>query len=470
MVAIKIKLLAIGKMNNSILASAEKALLAKQQLPSTFGSDAVCPSYEGLGLANIAALAMEQLCPEAPILSEQPTLPAFNPKLLGVDALTSAWEDWLQQGPINHMVLLIMDGLGYDQLRSLIDTKDTPELAIASHKPQAFFMPATSVYPSTTVTALTSAATSYAPAQHGIMGTNIYFREIGSVVNLIGFCPKIAPTSESFLDTQLNPDTLLPVPNIYLRMEKAGIDVEIINFYRFRKTSISRYTSADSQAGSTNFKGYMTAADAFAQLRQRLSANSSQTKSFTYIYLPNVDGVSHRYGPLTPSYRAEIAAIDFALKRELLEPLAGRNDTVMLLTADHGQRQSFSDKILWLEEHPDLTKFLSVPAVTGESRVRFLHLKHGAEAAVVDYIQQKFSEHFLVVNSSQAVELGLFGIPGKPMSMESQDRIGDLLVIPRGEWISRQQVTQEEHHCGPIGIHGGLSRAEMLTPFLAYRF
>ena len=457
-------------MDNNILATAEKALLAKQQLPPAFGSDAIRPSYEGLGLTNIAALVIDRLCPQAPSLSEQAALPAFNPKLLGRDAIASAWEEWLQQAPINHVVLLVMDGLGYDQLRSLMDASCTPELATACDKPQAFFMPATSVYPSTTVTALTSAATSYAPAQHGIMGTNIYFREIGSVVNLIGFCPKIAPTSASFLDSQLNPDTLVPVPNIYLRMEKAGIDVEIINFYRFKQTSISRYTSRDSQAGSTNFKGYMTAADAFAQLRQRLLANSNQTKSFTYIYLPNVDGVSHRYGPLSSSYRAEIAAIDFALKRELLEPLAGHNDTVMLLTADHGQRQSFPEKILWLEEHPYLTKFLSVPAVTGESRVRFLHLKHGAESEVVDYLQQNFSENFLVVNSSQAVELGLFGIPGKPMSMESHDRIGDLLVIPKTDWICRQQVTNEERHHGPTGIHGGLSRAEMLIPFLAYRF
>ena len=457
-------------MNNSILATAEKALLAKQQLPPVFGSDSIRPSYEGLGLTNIAALVIDRLCPQAPTLSEQSALPAFNPKLLGVNAIASAWEDWLQQAPINHVVMLIMDGLGYDQLQSLMDAKDTPEIATACHKPQAFFMPATSVYPSTTVTALTSSATGYAPAQHGIMGTNIYFREIGSVVNLIGFCPRIAPTSASFLDHQLNPDTLVPVPNIYLRMEKAGIDVEIINFHRFRQTSISRYTSSGSQAGTTNFKGYMTAADAFAQLRQRLLANSSQTKSFTYIYLPNVDAISHSYGPLSSSYRAEIAAIDFALKREVLEPLAGRNDTVMLLTADHGQRQSFPEKILWLEEHPYLTKFLSVPAVTGESRVRFLHLKHGAESAVVDYIQQNFSENFLVVNSSEAVELGLFGIPDKPMSMESQDRIGDLLVVPRTDWICRQQVTNEERHHGPIGIHGGLNRAEMLIPFLAYRF
>ena len=459
-----------NKMNNSTIAAAQKALLAKQQLPSTFGPDAIRPSYEGLGLANIAALAIEQLCPDAPSLSEQATLPAFNPKLLGVDAIASAWEEWLRQAPINHMVLLIMDGLGFDQLQSLMDAKDTPELAIASHKQQAFFMPITSVYPSTTVTALTSAATAYAPAQHGIMGTNIYFREIGSVVNLIGFCPNIAPTSASFLDTQLNPDTLLPVPNIYLRMEKAGIDVEIINFHRFKQTSISRYTSGGSQAGNSKFKGYMTASDAFAQLRQRLQANNNQTKSFTYIYLPNIDGVSHRYGPLTPSYRAEVAAIDFALKRELLEPLAGLNDTVMLLTADHGQRQSFPDKILWLDEHPDLTKFLSVPAITGESRVRFLYVKHGAEAAVIDYMQQNFSEEFLIITTSEAIELGLFGVPGKEMNMESKDRIGDLLVIPRGEWMCRQQVTNEERHHGPTGIHGGLSRTEMLTPFLAYRF
>ncbi len=448
-----------------LVAIAEETLLARQKLPEFFGSDAIRPSYDGLGLANIAALAIQWLCPDAPSLSEHPALPPFNPDLLALQALTDAWKTWQRQAPINHVVMLVIDAFGYDQLRTLMAQGDAPGLAAACVTPQAFFMPATSVFPSTTVTALTSAATAYAPAQHGIMCTNMYLQELGSVANLIHWRPSVAPTSTPYLDTQLNPDTLLPVPNLYLRLEKAGVNVEIVNFRQFKGSSISRFTSVGSQAGQSGFIGYLTPADGLAQLRDRLLAKTNNTKSFTYFYTPNIDTAAHRYGPLSSSYRAEVAALDFSLKRELLEGLAGRDDIVLLLVADHGQRPAYPDKILWLNQHPELTQLLFVPS-TGESQCRFLHLRQGKEAAVMNYIRQHLAERFLVLPKQEAIALGLFGLPGQPPAENYSDRIGDLILIPRTDWA----CFPEEHSPIIAGVHGGLSRAEMLIPFLAYRF
>ncbi len=452
-----------------ISAIAREKLLARQKLPDFFGTEAVKPSYDGLGLSNIASLAIEWLAPDAPTLSEETASPAFNPELLAAPEITEAWKSWQNQASINHVVLLILDGFGYEQLQTLADSKDAPAIAQACNSSQAFFMPATSVYPSTTVTALTSAATGYAPAQHGMMATNLYMREIGTIVNFIGFRPQVAASRSSFPDTIFNPENLLPIPNIYLRMEKAGIDVEIINFEQFKQTSISRFTSAGSEAGNSNFKGYRTPSDAFAQLRESLLAKSSHQKSFTYVYVPTIDAVSHRYGPLSSSYKAEVATLDFALKKQLIEPLTGRNDTVLLLTADHGQRYNPLENTLWLEEHPKLTQNLFAPT-TGESRVSYLHVKHDKQAAVSDYIKQNFSENFFTITPSEAMELGLFGLPGKPLSIEAQHRIGDLLLISHKDWICRQHITNEERYKGHLGVHAGLSSAEMLIPFLAYRF
>ncbi|MCJ8279666.1 MAG: alkaline phosphatase family protein [Rivularia sp. ALOHA_DT_140] len=452
-----------------ISAIAREKLLARQQLPDFFGTEAVRPSYDGLGLSNIATLAVEWLAPDAPILSETPASPAFNPELLSISQVSQAWEYWQNQAPINHVVMLILDGFGYEQLQSLASSQDIPNIAKACDSQQAFFMPATSVYPSTTVTALTSAATGYAPAQHGMMGTNLYMREIGTIVNFIGFRPQIAPSRASFPDSIFNPENLLPIPNIYLRMEKAGIDVEIINLEQFKQTSISRFTSTGSDAGNDGFKGYRTPSDALAQLRESLLAKNSNQKSFTYVYVPTIDSVSHRYGPLSSSYKAEVATLDFALKKQLIEPLAGRNDTVLLLVADHGQRYSNLENTLWLEEHPELTQNLFAP-VTGESRVRYLHIKHDKQAVVEDYIKQNFRENFFTITQAQAMELGLFGIPGKPLSMEAQNRVGDLLLISHKDWIFRQHITNEERLHTHTGVHAGLSRAEILIPFLAYRF
>ncbi len=455
-----------------ILAQAEEALFARQKLPEAFGPDALRPSYDGLGLANIAALTTQWLSPEAPALSELPALPPFNPDLLEDKAVSDAWKTWLEQAPINHVVLLIVDALGYDQLRTLMDERVTPGLATACKSPQAFFMPATSVFPSTTVTALTSASTAYAPAHHGIMCTNIYLREIGSTVHLISMRPSLAPTATPYPDTQLNPDTLVPVPNLYLRMEKAGVDVGMVNCSQFKGSGISRFTSAGSQAGTSGFIGYITPADGFAKLRDRLQSNHNNGKSFTYIYVPSVDTIAHRFGPLSAGYRAEVAALDFSLKRELFEPLAGCSDTVLLFVADHGQRPAFPDKLLWLNDHPDLTQLLFVPA-TGESQVRFLHVKPGAEAAALNYVQQHLAEQFITVSAKDAIALGLFGLPSQPTSVECCDRIGNLILISRSDWFCYQWLGQppaETKQPFISGVHGGLSRAEMLIPFLAYRF
>jgi hypothetical protein len=456
---------------DKMVAIAEQTLLIRQKLPDTFEPDTVRPSYDGLGLANVPALATHWLCPEAPCLIAQPALLPLNPDLLADKVIADAWENWQKQAPINHVVLLLIDAFGYDQLRILMKEGDAPGLTDACASPQAFFMPITSVFPSTTVTALASAATAYAPAQHGILATNMYLREIGSMVNFIGFRPSLSPTATPYLDTQLNPDTLLPVPNIYQRLEQAGVTVEIVNFHQFKNSGISRFTGAGSQAAQSGYVSYLTPADGFAQLRDRL-INRNNSKSFTYLYIPNLDNSAHRYGPLSSSYRAEAAALDFSLKRELFAPLAGRSDIVLLLVADHGQRCTHPDKILWIDQHPELTKLLFVPG-TGESQARFLHLKPGAEAAAKNYIRQHLDEQFLAISKAEAIELGLFGIPDNPPSWEYGDRIGDLILIPRNGWSCLQQLGQPtpvENRSVKIGVHGGLSRAEMLIPFLAYRF
>ncbi len=453
---------------------AETALLKKQSLPSALGPETIGPSYDGLGLANVPALAMHWLNADK---MQNSSLPPFNPALLGNSAVTEAWDAWQNQGEINHVVLLIVDAFGYDQLQTVMADGDAPGLAIACGSPQAFFIPATSVFPSTTATALTSAATAHAPAQHGIMGTRAYVREIGGIVNFLRWTPGVAPNSARYSDDQINPDTFVPVPNLYLTLEQAGVDVGIVNWRNFQGTSVSRFTTGGAEAGKKGYINYLTPTDGLVQLRDRLlrlQAPSPQekTKSFTHLYIPQLDSAAHRYGPLSPCYRAEVAVLDFALKRELFEPLRGRSDIVLLLVADHGQRSIDPDKVLWLNHHPDLTKCLYCPA-TGESQARFLHVKSGQEEAAIDYIQTRLNDRFLAISKDKAIHLGLFGLPEQPPTEQMSDRIGDLILIPQNGWSCFQHVGEtkpEDLQSTIVGIHGGVTRAEMLIPFLAYRF
>ena len=454
---------------NSYTSLAEAALLEKQSLPPALGPQTIGPSYDGLGLANVPALAMHWLNPDKQSLS---TLPPFNPALLCIPAVTEAWNTWQQQAEINHVVFLIVDGFGYDQLQTVMADGDAPELAIACSSPQAFFIPATSVFPSTTATALTSAATAHAPAQHGIVGTRAYVREVGGIVDFGRWKPGVSPSSTPYSDSQLNPETFVPVPNLYLTLEAAGVDVGIVNWHHFRDTSVSRMTTGGSQAGKKGYIGYLTPIDGFVNLRDRLLNLPEQTKSFTHLYVPNLDSAAHRYGPLSPGYRAEVAGLDFVMKRELFDPLRGRSDIVLLLVADHGQRTIEPDKVLWLNYHPDLTKLLRSP-IAGESQARFLYVRPGQEEAVIAYVQTHLADRFLALSKNNAIQLGLFGLPEQKPTETIGDRIGDLILIPQNGWSCFQHVGEtkpEDCKTTIVGTHGGVTRAEMLIPFLAYRF
>jgi len=446
---------------------AENALLRRQQLPDAFGPETVRPSYDGLGLVNVPALAVQLLAPNLMESREFGAIaPALNPALLSQPEVTAAFEQLIGRGPVNHVVLLLLDAMGYDQIKSEMTAGALPGLQTAIQNSANFFMPITSVFPSTTTTALTSAATARTPQEHGVTGTTIYLPELGSRVNLIRFGPAVG--SGSYNEKQLNPDTFVAVPNIYQRLESVGVKCEHINYYAYQNSSISRFTTANS---AVKFTGYVTPATAFATLREQLSQKPADgsLKSFTYCYVSTLDTVAHYYGPLTPDYQAELAALDFSLQHEVFERLKGRSDILLCLVADHGQRLIDSQKVAWLHEHPELTRLFAAPA-GGENRAVQLYIKAGQLEQARHYIDTHYGEHFLTLTKDEAIEVGLFGLPGQAVAWQATERLGDLLMLPRREWIGRQFVTADEHGPGPSGMHGGLSRAEMLIPFLATRF
>ena len=85
---------------------AEAALLDRQSLPpKLWEAETVRPSYDGLGLANVPALAMHWLGVDK-MPASTATLPPFNPSLLENPSVTEAWEAWQQQDDIDHVVLL----------------------------------------------------------------------------------------------------------------------------------------------------------------------------------------------------------------------------------------------------------------------------------------------------------------------------------------------------------------------------
>src|SRR5215213_5230924 len=115
-------------------------------------------------------------------MSDDPLLPDYSGACISnvVPALLEPTPDdvpWMPAGVLDaeRVVLLVLDGLGWDQLQ------DRP--ACAPTMSALAGGPICSVVPSTTATALTSIATGLTPGQHGVVGYRIAVD--GEVLNVL---------------------------------------------------------------------------------------------------------------------------------------------------------------------------------------------------------------------------------------------------------------------------------------------
>jgi hypothetical protein len=152
------------------------------------------------------------------------------------------------------------------------------------------------------------------------------------------------------------------------------------------------------------------------------------------------------------------------LERIFLKSLSPRirKNTLLILTADHGQINTQFDPHFELRNHPQFMQLLHIQP-TGENRLAFLHIRPGQVDSVKDYFEQKWPTKFILLDSSRAVRSGLFG-PGDP-NPQLVNRLGDLIAISRDD--SYLWWADKKNHL--LGRHGGLHPDEMLVPFLAAR-
>ena len=115
-----------------------------------------------------------------------------------------------------------------------------------------------------------------------------------------------------------------------------------------------------------------------------------------------------------------------------------------------------------LRRHPEFTRLLHIQP-TGENRLAYLYVRPGQVKAVREYVEATWPGDFYLLTTAQALRSGLLG-PGTHHPLLA-DRLGDLILAARGSaylwWADKDNPM--------LGRHGGLSTAEMLAPFLAFR-
>ncbi len=409
--------------------SIEQHLLTRTK-PSKWGTQSVLPDYEGYSIAGLPAL-IERLFDldgrETPLTKVASDLPAYD-----------------------HVVLLILDGLGYRKTESLFDR--FPDLALRLLSQRGVFLPLTSVFPATTVASLVSISTGLTPLEHGLVGYRLYLRETSAITNMIRFAMVGNGRSDAAFSAGLDVEALVPGPTLHKRLDSHGVHVHTLLPQHITGSGLSRALFK----GSAHLHPAAGLSDMLVMARQLLDNATSRT--FLSLYWPGLDTIAHIRGPETDAYLAELRAIDDALRRELLGR-AGK--TLLILSSDHGFVSMNPDDYVRLSDVPNVERALLLPPV-GEPRASYLFVREGEREHVSQALNQRLKDGLVCVDSRALLEDGLLG-EGSPHP-EVAGRIGDLAVVATG----RTGIFHPYQDAVLLrGMHGGLTEEEMLVPFIA---
>jgi hypothetical protein len=332
--------------------------------------------------------------------------------------------DWVPEAArsADQIVLLILDGLGYNDLQRR--SSDAP--TITSMDGGSI----TSVVPSTTPTALCAISTGLPPAEHGIVGYRIWLGD--GVLNVIRWAKQGQQLPE--------PSDLQP------RDAFGGQALPVVSRAGFRD---SKFT--DLLYRGADFRGYHTTSGLVETCRVLVESG----ERFVYAYYDGPDLVAHVHGMRDGFFTREVRYCD-GLVYQLLDALPER--AALVVTADHGH--------VHFDERIDLGPLNDLcVAQSGESRFRYLHAKPGAVADVEAAAHELCGQRAWYFSRDRLIDEGWMG--PKPPSSEVRRRIGDVVLAASGPIGFVDPNNPGEGRL--LSGHGSLTPDEMIVPFLAAR-
>ncbi len=315
-------------------------------------------------------------------------------------------------------VLVMFDGLGthqldharaYDLRRSLATTIAAP-------------------FPTTTTVSLASVATGLPPYRHGVLGHLLWVEGLDRVVNTLKW---VTPQGDH---VDYDTTRFLPHPNLWERLEAAGIECHTVQPAGFADTPLTR-----ALYRGCRFHGVHTEED----LVETTTTLARERGRLVFTYLAHVDFAAHVYGQESAEYAAALATVNqaWAVLRFRLP-----NGAALLGTADHGHLDYGTDDKLLIRDpvYSELT-FYGDPRALMVKGDRDLTQRIAGDTgatlivdADLDALIGDIDDRF----RARRPDAVLLAPPGR-------------LLLPRG---FDKRLT---------GYHGGLEPAEVEVPLLA---
>ena len=337
------------------------------------------------------------------------------------------------------LVLIVIDGLGYDYVMRSFG---------GSTLRQYIKGRITSVFPSTTASAITTFLTGTAPQQHGLVGWFTYFKEIDTVATVLPF--QARHDRGSLTNKGIDAARLFGHVPVFDKINALSYVVtpERIAYSPFNV----------SHCGAATIRPYHSLKDFFKTVHSITREN--QHPKYVYAYWPELDSIAHEQGIQSKAVSAHLAALDAAFKQFLID-MKGSGST-LIVTADHGIIDSGPRWCIELDDHPDLVATLSLP-LCGERRAAYCYVYAEKRQAFEQYVRTELADCVSLFRGEELIEKGYFGF-GEPHP-HLLDRIGDYTLIMKANYTIKDWLPGERRHVH-IGTHGGLSNEEMHVPLI----
>jgi hypothetical protein len=378
----------------------------------------VLPDYRGGSVVNLMATISRACCGAAT---------PYPPLALFTEDLARA----------RNIILIVIDGLGYNFLVERGDSSLRENLRLRM----------TSLFPSTTATAITAFYTGLAAQQHGLTGWFTWMKEAGSVVAPLPF--KARAGGQPLNECGISPFDIFIAPPLFDTFDIPAIVVSpkhiVDSSFNVRHCGRAQRVAYD---GSKQF---------FRAIE--FAAKSRPERKFVYAYYPELDTLAHIHGVGSWQVADLFSKLD-SLFAAFLAAMRG-SESAILLTADHG----FVDieHTIELEKHDALAQMLLLP-LCGERRVAYCYVKRGCETQFEHYVAEHLFQYAEVHEARSAIDAGWFGLGQEHPRL--RERVGDYVLVMKDRFAIKDWLRGEHRH-RHIGAHGGVSENEMFVPLIA---
>lgn len=287
----------------------------------------------------------------------------------------------------------------------------------------------TSVFPSTSVSATTSFLSAKSPYEHGILGENMYFNDLGKTVNVITGCVNGTDEviSKEFLKENLGYESIIDKINATGENKAYGIFPFGIGAYESRDEAYNRILN--------------------------LSKNSGKKLIYAYFEEPNYSIRDN--GIIKDKAHDEIVKIEEETKKLCSE----LQDSIIFITADHG---NVNCSPIVLKEHSLMYELIDKTFYI-ENRCVGIKVREGYKEKFRTLFEEKLGDYFLLMNYNEAIDNKMFGdgIEHKYL----KDLPCDFIAVS----VDKYYLVNEENDSICMASCSGLTEKEMLVPLIVVK-